>query len=66
MSLEGTDLVTVAVLVGFLAFLLYRVLRRERLTKVARFGFFVERSRFDDEEEPDTKIITWPNRTEDP
>ena len=49
----------VVALVGLV--LLYRLLRREPLNRIVRLGLFIERQRFDEEEE---HTVEWPKREE--
>jgi hypothetical protein len=72
-AISVSDLSIGAAVVVVLAILLYRLLRREPLDRVARLGVFIERRRFGngDEEadddrpgEDDTQV--WPRQPRDP
>jgi len=64
MDIDGLTLGAIAILAVVVCFLalVIRSFKRDRDTYVTRVGFFIERERFDDEDEEDTAIRHWPER----
>ena len=50
LTLDFRNLVVISVVVVFLAVLAYRLLNRDERIKRTRFGIFIERNRYEDEE----------------
>jgi hypothetical protein len=56
-ALHGQDLLTVAILLAFVAFLLYRILRRDPLSRIVKMGLFVERKHYGQKKAEDSWSI---------
>lgn len=63
--LHGRDLAIVSVLLAFLAFLLYRIFRKEPTDRLVRIGVFIERRMEDEAGEKTTERHEWPRQKEE-
>jgi hypothetical protein len=59
-GLSATGWGVIAIVVVIALVLIYRILRREPLDRVVRFGVFIERQRFSTDGEQITERKEWP------
>jgi hypothetical protein len=65
-TISASDAGILAAVVVVLAFLVYRLFKREPLDRIVRFGVFIERRRFtEDKNEVVTERREWPRQKEE-